>query len=52
MLKTSFLHFGVSDFFPGAALGALGAHSKPAGPDAPRGNTILRGREDEIAEQV
>lgn len=45
----------MSDFFfflPGAALGALGAHSKPAPPGAPRGNTILRGPEDHIAEQV
>lgn len=36
----------------GAALGALGAHSERAGPDAPHQNTILRGPEDEIAEQV
>lgn len=36
----------------GAALGALGAHSLPAGPNAPHGNTILRGPKDEIAEQV
>lgn len=36
----------------GAALGALGAHSERAGPNAPHQNTILRGPEDEIAEQV
>lgn len=36
----------------GAALGALGAHSVRAGPDAPHQNTIIRGPEDEIAEQV
>ncbi|KAJ5232061.1 hypothetical protein N7468_005017 [Penicillium chermesinum] len=36
----------------GAALGALGAHSKPAGPNAPHHDTIVRGRRDEIAEQI
>lgn len=36
----------------GAALGALGAHSEPAGPNAPHHNTIMRGPRDEIAEQV
>lgn len=36
----------------GVALGALGAHSKPAGPNAPHGNTITRGRADQIIEEV
>lgn len=36
----------------GAALGALGAHSKPAGPDAPHHNTITRTRADIIVEEV
>ncbi|KAJ6081224.1 hypothetical protein N7499_006098 [Penicillium canescens] len=35
----------------GAALGALGAHSEPAGPNAPHHNTIMRGPRDEIVEQ-
>lgn len=36
----------------GAALGALGAHSRPAGPNAPHHNTISRGPVDQIAEQI
>ncbi|KAJ5570551.1 uncharacterized protein N7459_009981 [Penicillium hispanicum] len=36
----------------GAALGALGAHSAPAGPDAPHDNTISRGPADKIAERI
>ncbi|KAJ5744307.1 hypothetical protein N7533_009177 [Penicillium manginii] len=36
----------------GAALGSLGAHSKPAAPNAPHHNTISRGRADDIAERI
>jgi hypothetical protein len=42
---------GITDI-AGAALGALDAHSERAGPNAPRQNTILRGPEDEVAEQA
>jgi hypothetical protein len=42
----------MNDDIKGAALGALGAHSEPAGPNAPHHNTIMRGPRDEIAEQV
>ena len=48
-LSTSDLY---AHILSGAALGALGAHSKPAGPDDFHKNTISRGPEDEIAEQV
>ncbi|KAJ5905223.1 uncharacterized protein N7473_002139 [Penicillium subrubescens] len=42
---------GITDI-AGAALGALDAHSERPGPNAPHQNTILRGPEDEVAEQA